>query len=450
MNELPTLAETGPLIRSGKLHPRELVEACLARIHAFDARVRAWVEVDEVNALCQADSLGREAASGAIRGPLHGAVLGVKDIIDAVGMPTRAGSPLRENHRATADAPVVAALRRAGAIILGKTVTVEFACFDPSPTRNPWDRALQHTPGGSSSGSAAAVAMRMCQGALGTQTGGSLVRPSTYCGIAACKPTFGLLSRRGIVPVSYHFDHPGPMARTAADLAILLRCMTSKEWSGPALDAAGEPPAAPPRLGWLQGFFLDGADAVVRQATVAAVDRLRAAGATIEPVETPAFFEHVRTIHRRVMAAEAAAYHRASFAAHRSSYGPMIAELLDEGLRMPAVDYADALAAQRHFIRLVHAMFDRFEVLLCPATDTTAPATLATTGTPKFQAPWSCAGTPAVSIPCGLASDGMPAAIQLVARRGRDAMLLDAAEWCERALAFTRRPPLLEESPLGS
>ena len=191
--------------------------------------------------------LGREAQAGNYRGPLHGIPIGIKDIIDVAGLPTRAGSPLRENYpAAAADAPLVAALRQAGAIILGKTVTVEFACFDPSPTRNPWDAELRHTPGGSSSGSAVAVAMGMCFGALGTQTGGSLVRPASYCGIATLKPTFGLLSREGIVPVSYHLDHPGPMARTVGDLEILMQCLLGDSWiKSPLRPTFGRCPRGP-------------------------------------------------------------------------------------------------------------------------------------------------------------------------------------------------------------
>jgi Asp-tRNA(Asn)/Glu-tRNA(Gln) amidotransferase A subunit family amidase len=452
-----TIAEAAPQIQSGRLHPRELVERCLAQIAAHDGRLHAWVEVDEAAARRDAESLGREAAAGNYRGPLHGIPVGIKDIIDVAGMPTRAGSPLRAGHVATADAPLVAALRRAGAIILGKTVTVEFACFDPSPTRNPWDPDLRHTPGGSSSGSAVAVLMGMCLAALGTQTGGSLVRPAGYCGIAACKPTFGLLSREGIVPVSRHFDHPGPMARSAADLEIVLRCLvegrvgqaerspTSEDENmlgGTALRLSHPTPLAqPPRLGLLRDFFFDEADAAIRETTDAAVARIRAAGAKIRPAVVPDDFRQVAAMHRRIMAVDAAAYHRAQFAAHRAAYGPMIAELLDEGLAIQAVDYADALDWQRRFARRVDAMFDRADVLVCPATDTTAPATLTTTGTPKFQAPWSCAGVPVVSLPCGLAKDGMPTAIQLVGPRGRDAMLLQVAQWCERALAFDGQPP---------
>jgi Asp-tRNA(Asn)/Glu-tRNA(Gln) amidotransferase A subunit family amidase len=438
MSELLTISDVAPQIRSGRLHPRELVERCLAQIHAHDSRLHAWVEVDEAAARRDAESLGREAAAGTCRGPLHGVPVGIKDIIDAAGMPTRAGSPLRGSHRATTDAPLVAALRRAGAIILGKTVTVEFACFDPSPTRNPWDPTLRHTPGGSSSGSAVAVLVGMCLGAMGTQTGGSLVRPSAYCGIATCKPTFGLLSREGIVPVSLHFDHPGPMARSVGDLSIMLRCLfDDPQWG------TEENVPLRPRLGWLQDFFVEESDPAIRAATEAAIERLRAGGATIEPAAVPDDFRRVRAMHRLIMAVDAAAYHRAQFAAHRDAYGPMIAELLDEGLTIPANDYADALDWQRRFAGRVDAMFGQFDILVCPSTDTTAPATLTTTGTPKFQAPWSCAGVPVVSIPCGLAADGMPAAIQLVGRRGRDAMLLQVAQWCERCLAFDERPPLL-------
>lgn len=437
MSDLLTISQAAAEIRDGRLQPRELVEQCLARIHAHDDRLHAWVEVDEAAALHEADILGRQAAARNFRGPLHGIPVGIKDIIDVAGLPTRAGSPLRANHRATADAPLVAALRRAGAIILGKTVTVEFACFDPSPTRNPWDPALQHTPGGSSSGSAVAVAMGMCLGALGTQTGGSLVRPASYCGVATCKPTFGLLSRQGIVPVSHSLDHPGPMARSADDLAVMLRCLVGEEqW------IEAENISLPPRIRWLTGFFVDEANPTIRAATEAAVDRLLAGGAKIELIVTPESFQQVRAMHRRIMAVEAAAYHREQFAANREAYGPMIAELLDEGSTISAANYAAALRWQRQFGCEVDAMFDGVEVLLCPSTDTTAPATLTTTGTPKFQAPWSCAGVPVVSIPCALAADGMPAAIQLVACRHRDAMLLQAAEWCERQLEFDKRPAL--------
>lgn len=419
-------------IGSGRVTPTDLVERCLAAIGRYEDRVHAWVVVDQEGARRAAEELGRETP----RGPLHGIPVGIKDIVDAAGFPTRAGSPLREDHMAAADATIVGDLRRAGAIILGKTVTVEFACFDPSPTLNPWDPALRHTPGGSSSGSAVAVALGMCLGAIGTQTGGSLVRPASYCGIATCKPTFGRISTDGIVPVSHHLDHPGPMARSVGDLAILLECLMGPgEMEAPAVEL-------PPRLGLLEGFFMEEADEAVGGAVEAALAKLRGAGAAVEPVEFPDGFAQVGPMHRRIMAVEAAEYHRRQFAASRESYGAKITELLDEGLATSAVDYASALAWQRGFRRRVESLFEAAEVLICPATDTTAPATLATTGTPKFQAPWSCAGLPVVSIPVGLASGGMPAAVQLVARAGREGSLLAVGRWCEGCLAFGDLPPL--------
>lgn len=452
MSETDCILEAASQIRSRRLDPPELVERCLDRIHAHEDRVHAWVVVDQEGARRTARELHRQDW----RGPLHGIPLGIKDIVDVAGLPTRAGSPLREDHLAAADAPLVTALREAGAIILGKTVTVEFACFDPSPTLNPWDPAFaktgpadagpeapsptpKYTPGGSSSGSAAAVALGMCLGAIGTQTGGSLVRPAAYCGVATCKPTFGRIDTEGIVPVSYHFDHPGPMARTVAGLQIMLQCLLGAEESEPKTRSQ------PPRLGLLEAFFIEQAAEPVRRTIRSALARLRRCGAVVEPIDGGIDFAEIRPLHRRIMAVEAAAYHRRQFAEHRRSYGPLITELLDEGLGISAVDYAEALAHQRRFRRRVDALLGQYsnvDALVMPSTDTTAPATLTTTGTPRFQAPWSCAGVPAVSIPCGLAGDGMPVGLQLVGRRSQEAALLAVARWCEPALDFAERPPL--------
>jgi aspartyl-tRNA(Asn)/glutamyl-tRNA(Gln) amidotransferase subunit A len=454
-----TICEAGKAIRAGRLTPLELVERCLEQIRGHDERLRAWVVIDADGSRKAARKASAELAAGRDPGPLAGIPIGIKDIVDVEGFPTKAGSPLRENHVAQADAPLVAALRRAGGIILGKTVTVEFACFDPSPSRNPWDPELGHSPGGSSSGSAVAVAAGMCLGAIGTQTGGSLVRPASYCGIATCKPTFGRVDSDGIVPVSHHLDHPGPMARRVADLQILLEALPSpgrlSQFSRRGLSQFSrsengtvpfEPEAAkpspPPRLGLVAHFFMERADPSIRKATQAAIDQLRRAGARIETVPLTEDFDEVLTMHGTIMAAEAAAYHRRQFAAHREAYGPKIAGLLDEGMKLSAVDYAAALAHQRAFRRRVASLFAGFDALVMPATDTTAPPTLDTTGCKTFQAPWSYAGVPVVSIPCGLAADQMPAAIQLVRPHHEDAALLSVAQWCETALDF-RALPLL-------
>ena len=448
---MPTLTDAAARIRAGVLKPVDLVEQCLERIRKFDQRVRAWVVVDEEAALESARRLGEEAAAGEFRGALHGVPVGIKDIIDVAGIPTRAGSPLREGHVAEADAPLVAGLRQAGAIILGKTVTVEFACFDPSPSRNPWDPDLQHSPGGSSSGSAVAVALGMCPAAIGTQTGGSLVRPSSYCGIASCKPTFGRVDATSVVPVSYTLDHPGPMARSVGDLEIILEHLPrSRQFHPPAMELWGPCPdhgpidgAGPPRLGFVEEYFMEEADESVRPVVRTAIDKLADRGALIEPVSPTEDFAEIQDVHTRIMAAEAAAYHRRQFAEHRESYGPMISSLLDQGLAMSAVEYSAAMMRLGEFRRRVPDMLGRFDALIMPATDTTAPATLTTTGNKAFQAPWSCSGLPVVSLPCELAEDGMPVAVQLVGRYHHDIPLLRVGRWCETAFDFRRIPPLL-------
>ncbi len=435
-------------VQQQQVDPVTLVEACLERIHQYEGSVRAWVLVDETEARQAAERIGRAIRRGNAVGPLAGIPLGVKDVFDIRGLPTKAGSRLREDHVAQADAPMVAALRRAGAILLGKTVTVEFACFDPPPTKNPWTLDRSRTPGGSSSGSAVAVALGMCLGATGTQTGGSLVRPASYCGVAACKPTFGRVSLEGTVPVSYHLDHAGMIAPSVDDLATLLGPVLWSEnepasaYRIPPWDPDEEPDqAVRPRLGLVEEFLHE-SDESVRSKVLAAVERLRAAGATIEPARLGLDFAAIRRMHRRIMAVEAAAYHRPTFLARRDAYGPNIASLLDEGLSVPGVDYAEALAHQRTVRRTIGDRFGSFDALVMPATNTTAPG-LQTTGDSGFQSPWSYAGVPAISLPCALAHDGLPVALQLAARHGGEADLFRLGVWCEGQLGFRAKPALV-------
>lgn len=447
-----TIAALAEQFRNRTLDPIAAVEQCLKRIDALEPTVRAWVVVDRDGARRAAAAASAELARGIDRGPLHGVPLGIKDIIDVAGLPTLAGARVRDGRPALRDAEIVARLRAAGAVVLGKTVTTEFASFDPSPTHNPWNSTS--TPGGSSSGSAAAVAAEMCLASLGSQTGGSIIRPASYCGVCGLKPSWGRVSLTGIVPLAYHLDHPGPLARCVADLEIVYRAIAGydpsdavsqfrdpREFDDPADVAAGQ--STPPKLGWVKGFFYDRAEADVQAATTDAVERMRAAGAKVEIIELPASFAGVVAAHRMIMAVDAAAYHRETFAARRNEYGSRIASLLDEGLAATSTDFSRALNLQLQFRRDMQCLLENSGVdgLVMPAVSNAAPP-IATTGDPSFQAPWSFAGLPVVSMPSGVGTNGCPTALQVVGPMWKELPLLATAAWCERAIGFDAKPSI--------
>jgi aspartyl-tRNA(Asn)/glutamyl-tRNA(Gln) amidotransferase subunit A len=443
-HRLRTLSEASVDLRAGRVTAAQLVDECLAQIEKLEPKIKAWVSVDAAGAQKLARDLDAEAAAGRYRGPLHGLPIGIKDIVDMAGLPTLAGSPLRKGHIAEADAPIVTKLRAAGAILIGKTVTTEFASFDPPPTRNPWN--FERTPAGSSSGSAAAVATGMCLAAIGSQTGGSIVRPAAYCGVAGIKPTYGRVSLAGIFPLACHLDHPGPIARSVADLAIVLGVIAGHDPADPissrqpVADYASElKPGFVPRFGLLRDYFLEKCTAEVREATLATVERLRAAGATVRDVPLPAGFERVPELHHRIMAVEAAFIHRGTFPSQRDKFSPQISKLLDRGNGMPIFDYVEAIEHQKRYIRTVQQSLDGIEALIMPSTTTTAGG-LETTGDPAFNSCWSYAGLPSVTIPCAVCPDGMPSGLQLVGPAFGESSLLAAAAWCEQAIAFDRLP----------
>jgi len=438
--KLPTIEEAARLMRQKELTPLDLVEHCLVRIAQFEDRIHAWVLVDEEGARKEAKRLTDMLARGEDRGPLHGIPIGIKDIIDVAGWQTKCGSKLRENVApAEKDATVVANLRKAGAIILGKTVTTEFACFDPPPTRNPWN--LNHTPGGSSSGSAAAVAMEMCMAALGTQTGGSIIRPAAYCGACGFKPEFDGDIMAGVFPFTKRLDHVGPLARSVADLAAVhwaYRGLPQFDWRMLT--------APIPRLTVCEPFFRDNSAIDVWKLFEAAVKKLKDAGAEIANCELPPEFNRVHEMHRRIMAVEAAMIHRAEFERAPEAYSFHIRTLVEEGLKVTAIEYEDALAHHRRFRerhpQWVQNSIANMDGLLIPATPTPAPATLQTTGDPKFNSPWSYSGTGATTIPIGLSADGLPIGLQIL---GGFDFAIAIAERCEQILSFSATPLLLTE-----
>jgi Asp-tRNA(Asn)/Glu-tRNA(Gln) amidotransferase A subunit family amidase len=443
---LPTIHAAADDIRHGRTTPLELLDACLAQIDRYEPRVRAWVLVARDEARAQAERLTEELRRGHRRGPLHGIPVGIKDIIDVLDWPTAAGSRLWAHSIARQDATVVRRLREAGAVLVGKTVTTQYASFDPPPTRNPWD--LDRTPGGSSSGSAAAVACGMCLGALGSQTGGSITRPASFCGVAGLKPSYGRVSLRGIVPLAHSMDHPGPMARSVHDLAILLQAIAGPDPDGrrsrrravPDYTALLNGPLRPPRLGLVRGLFQDRLEPEGLDFMDEVESALRRAKAPLTEVALPASFAEVLTRHHTIMAVEAAQFHEPRLRRHPEDYGPNIRRLVEEGLATPAPDYARTKEHQARLKREIRGCFEGVEALLTPATRGPAPDA-ATTGDPAFNSPWSYTGLPTVSVPAGWSAGGLPLAIQLVGPHGGEARVLAAAAWCEQVVGMEARTP---------
>jgi aspartyl-tRNA(Asn)/glutamyl-tRNA(Gln) amidotransferase subunit A len=418
-------------VRSGAVSPVELTEACLARIQALDGAIRAWAHVDEDGALATARERLAETRAGRLRGPLHGVPVGVKDIVDVAGMPTTGGAKPFAHTRPTVDAPAVARLRAAGAIILGKTVTTEFAYRDPAPTRNPWNRA--HTPGGSSAGSAAALAARMAPLAIGSQTVGSVLRPAAYCGVVGFKGTHGLTPVAGVIPLAWSLDHVGVLTRSVVDAALAMSVLAGRVLEPQTVSA--------PRIALAPGL-LERASPEVAAHVQAVADALVRAGATVSKVELPASFRGIHAAGLTVLEVEAAAYHAAAFARHADDYSREMRSLIETGLRHAATAYVNANRARLAFRDDVMPLLEAHDALLSPTAPSPAPAGLGSTGDGSFCAPWSNAGVPAISLPSGVAASGLPHAIQLVQAAGAEARLLGVAAWCEKALAFSQAPPV--------
>lgn len=425
----PTIVEAIELMRSGQLASAELTENCLTRIRDFDRSIHAWVKVDEVGARAAAADCDRRARAGETLGPLHGIPLGVKDIVDIAGVATIAGAPWRSGHIAERDAPVVARLREAGAVILGKTHTTQFAFIDSAGTRNPWK--LDHSPGGSSSGSAAAVAAEMCWGAVASQTGGSTIRPAAFCGDVGVKPTFGSIDIAGVVPLSQPLDTIGLMTSRVDDARVMLGVMQGRTIAGPSTGSK------PPSLGFVEEFFMAWAGEAVQAVVEQSVESFRAAGAEIHSVSLPASFAQAQAMQLRLMSHGAAETHREEFARRESEYGKSIAGLIREGLALSPGDLAEAQAHQKRFTDDMRSLFAgeaSGQILIMPATLAPAPEGLHAMGDPRFNSAWTYCGVPVVTIPCRLSDTGLPIGLQLVGPHGGEELLLAASAWCENIL----------------
>jgi len=418
-------------IRAGTLTSTELVEACLARIAATDDDLLAWVEVDRLGARAQARARDADVRAGRPTGPLHGVPVGVKDIIDVAGLPTRAGAPSFAHRRPDVDAAVVARLQAAGGVILGKTATTQFAYLDPAPTRNPW--STEHTPGGSSSGSAAAVGAGQVPAAIGTQTGGSILRPAAYCGVVGVKGPHGAVPVGGIVPLAPSMDHPGSFARSVADAALV--------WSVLADRPADPRVAAAPRLA-VDPALIERAEPELHEHLTRVIEGLRDAGATIAEVSVEPAIDAVGEAGRSVMGAEAARLHEAMFAAHADEYALAIADLIRSGQAVDADSLAAAERRRSTFRAEVSTWLDAHDAFLSPVAAGAAPRRGQGTGDYALCVPWSFIGVPSLSLPTGLDATGLPLAIQLTGGSGADAMdrVFAAAAWVEEQVAFVARP----------
>ena len=427
-------SEAARLIREGVITSEQLVEACLARVREVDEQVQAWTFLDPDYALAQARAADAWRSEGRATGPLHGVPVGIKDIFDTADMPTENGSVLYSGRTPSRDATAVSMLRAAGAVIMGKTVTTEFAYFSPGKTRNPHNP--EHTPGGSSSGSAAAVAAGMVPLALGSQTNGSTIRPAAYCGVIGFKPTYGMISRQGILTLSRTLDHVGLFARTIEDIALLAEQLVGYDERDldtrprariPFVAVAAEEPPLPPMLAFVKTPYWEHADEDTKEGFAELIEQL---GEQVEEIELLPSAIDAWELHRTIMEAEMAANLEREWDKGRDRLSEQLRVLLERGRSVRAIDYQRALSR----IAPIHESFvelfeQRYDVILTPAATGAAPRGLSSTGDPVFCTLWTLCGMPAISLPLLQSANELPLGVQLVGPRNGDARLLRTARW---------------------
>jgi Asp-tRNA(Asn)/Glu-tRNA(Gln) amidotransferase A subunit family amidase len=441
---LLSASEAARLMREGSLSSEELVEAYLARIREVEPQVQAWTFLDQDYALAQARAADELRLSGQPIGALHGVPVGIKDIFDTADMPTENGSVIYAGRTPSRDATAVARLRAAGALIMGKTVTTEFAYFAPGKTRNPHNP--EHTPGGSSSGSAAAVASGMMPLALGSQTNGSTLRPAAYCGIIGFKPTHGLISRHRVCALSRTLDHVGLFARTVEDIALLAEELVGYDEADPDtrpraripfVSVAGEEPPLAPMFALVKTPQWERADDDTREGFAELAEDL---GEQVEEVELFPSASEAWELHQTIMSAEMALNLEREYQAARHRLSEKLRKQIEQGREVKAIDYQRALAR----IDPIHESFvelfqQRYDAILTPAAPGPAPKGLDATGDPSFCTLWTLCGMPAISLPLMQAKSGLPIGVQLVGPRRGDARLLRTARWLAEKLTAEER-----------
>ncbi len=426
-------------IRDGAIDSLQLTQACLARVDEVDDKVQAWAFLDPEHVLAQARARDDERRQGKATGPLHGVPVAIKDIIDTEDMPTEDGCTLHAGRTPMHDASVVGMLRAAGAVIFGKTVTTELATYAPGKTRNPHNP--EHTPGGSSSGSAAAVAAGMVPLALGTQTNGSVIRPASFCGVYAFKPTFGLVPRGGVLTLSRSLDQVGFFARSLEDLALIGESLvgydlrdpdTRPQARPPFVAAVSEEPPFPPILAYMKGPAWDRANEETQQAFAELVATL---GDRVVEIDLPELTQQALDWHRTIMEAEMAANLATEWDKGREQLSASLQAQLERGRAITALDYQLTRTRASRIHGGFEEIFERCDAIITPAAPGTAPHGLEATGDPAFCTLWSLCGMPALNLPLMQGENGLPLGVQLVGQRGGDARLLRTARWMTAKLA---------------
>lgn len=433
LNEL-SITDAARKINNGEISSEELVQSHLDQAANIDGVVQAWAHLDSEKALEQARMRDAMRMQGAATGPLHGIPIAIKDIIDTAHVPTEYGSELYAGRVPVTDAAVVESLRNAGAVIMGKTVTAELATCGPGKTKNPHNP--EHTPGGSSSGSAAAVASFMAPGALGTQTGGSVIRPASFCGIYGFKPTYGMIPRRGILMQSFSHDQVGTFARSLEDIALLTEQLFGYDPADeatsplnarlPLSDTVATEPPVGVKLAYVQTPMWSKADTPTQEAFGELRDALED---NADEIPLSGSFENAMDWHRTVVEADNAEAYAEEYDAGEGKMHSCLREQIERGREVSAVDYIDALKKRELLNGILDEIFDEYDAIVTPATTGEAPKGLETTGDPAFCAIWSFCGVPAISLPLMEGDNGLPLGVQLVGRRGDDARLLRTARW---------------------
>ena len=416
-----TLTEAARSIADGSVSSEELVRDCMARIREREETVGAWIHQDEDQVLKQACACD----AGPVQGPLHGIPVGIKDILDTCDMPTAYGSPIYDGHRPASDAACVALLKSAGAVILGKTVTTEFAWRKPGKTTNPHDTA--YTPGGSSSGSAAAVADFMVPLAIGSQTGGSVIRPASFCGVVGFKPTYGQLSMAGVKPLSHSLDTLGCFVRSARDLELFRNAI----WDIPA---HGSSPEHPPRISFCRTPDWGNAGPATRKALERVKETWSRAGVKIKEVELPGEFATLGEAHKAVMIYEARQNLQYELREHEALLSDRLKAHFDPENPFTYDQYREALEKAEACRLTIRELFGEHDVFLAPSAPDEAPHGLDFTGDTVFNRMWTLLHLPTISIPAIIGPNGLPSGVQLIGADGNDDTLIRHAVWLESRL----------------